>query len=77
MLLIWQFPVPLMVRTSFPQGTVFALLLFLIFTTDLNVDANHNFKASFADDTRMNMEISPVEDTEKLQTHKSTFLVGH
>nr|XP_053656082.1 uncharacterized protein LOC128704893 [Cherax quadricarinatus] len=55
------------VKSSVPQGTVFAPILFLILISDIDKDVSHSTVSSFADDTRICMTVSSIADTARLQ----------
>ena len=55
------------VISGVPQGTVLGPLLFIIMIADINKDIACSKLISFADDTRVNNEISDTEDCDSLQ----------
>lgn len=60
------------VKSSVPQGTVLAPLLFLILISDIDSQVEHCWVSSFADDTKVSLGIETIDDIERLQTDLNT-----
>ena len=54
-------------KSGVPQGTVLGPVLFLIYVSDIDSELEHARASSFADDTRLIMEVKVLEDVQKLQ----------
>ena len=59
---------PAPVTSGVPQGSVIGPLLFLILIGDIDQNVARSFVSSFADDTRLLLEINGVQDASALQS---------
>ena len=58
---------PTEVKSGVPQGSVLGPLLFLVLIGDIDRKVAQAYVSSFADDTRVSLGVTSVEDTKCLQ----------